>query len=263
MSDEFKIRITKLAADGTNWVTYRNWMMWALDTKGLLEHLTSDMITSDYSAAGTIDGLTPEVRWERDEAMVKQFVASSVPDRVFSQIKAGLTAKEFWDQLGALYEGRSKLILFKLRKRLQNTRCGADDDVRAHFDKLADLKEQLAAMGDTITDEEYGNILLESLPDSYDNTRIAITTAAELSGKTITPTLVIRVVTGQYDRRTLKKGKAKSSKDEALYTNGQRKGQRNVECFNCRRKGHVKAGCWAKGGGKEGRGPHGSRIAEL
>ena len=26
-------------------------------------------------------------------------------------------------------------------------------------------------------------------------------------------------------------------------------------CFNCHKKGHKKAECWAKGGGKEGQGP--------
>ena len=28
-----------------------------------------------------------------------------------------------------------------------------------------------------------------------------------------------------------------------------------MECFNCHKKGHKKAECWAKGGGKEGQGP--------
>ena len=30
---------------------------------------------------------------------------------------------------------------------------------------------------------------------------------------------------------------------------------KDIECFNCHKKGHKKADCWAKGGGKEGQGP--------
>jgi hypothetical protein len=30
---------------------------------------------------------------------------------------------------------------------------------------------------------------------------------------------------------------------------------KDVECFNCHKKGHKKADCWGKGGGKEGQGP--------
>jgi hypothetical protein len=60
MSNEFKIRVMKLVADRANWVTYHDWIMWALDAKGLLEHLTSNTIMLDYSVAGMVDGLAPE-----------------------------------------------------------------------------------------------------------------------------------------------------------------------------------------------------------
>jgi hypothetical protein len=33
------------------------------------------------------------------------------------------------------------------------------------------------------------------------------------------------------------------------------KDKKNVKCFNCWKKGHVKADCWARGGSKEGQGP--------
>lgn len=31
--------------------------------------------------------------------------------------------------------------------------------------------------------------------------------------------------------------------------------KRDIKCFNCHKKVHRKADCWAKGGGKEGQGP--------
>ena len=31
--------------------------------------------------------------------------------------------------------------------------------------------------------------------------------------------------------------------------------EKMIECFNCKRKGHKKSQCWAKGGGQEGKGP--------
>ena len=59
--------------------------------------------------------------------------------------------------------------------------------------------------------------------------------------------------------------------DQALATHAKRKGKgkatrakgdektlnadSNVVCHNCKKKGHKKADCWAKGGGKEGQGP--------
>jgi gag-polypeptide of LTR copia-type len=66
-----------------------------------------------------------------------------------------------------------------------------DDNVCAHFNKLANLKEQLVAMGASIMDEEYANILLRSLPKAYRSSMNSITAATDISDKPITPSLVI------------------------------------------------------------------------
>ena len=34
---------------------------------------------------------------------------------------------------------------------------------------------------------------------------------------------------------------------------------KDKECYNCKKKGHISADCWAKGGGKEGQGPRGRK----
>jgi hypothetical protein len=33
--------------------------------------------------------------------------------------------------------------------------------------------------------------------------------------------------------------------------------KKDIECYNCHKKGHRKSNCWAKGGGKEDQGPKG------
>jgi len=33
------------------------------------------------------------------------------------------------------------------------------------------------------------------------------------------------------------------------------KSKKDMECYNCQKKGHIKANCWVKGSGKEGQGP--------
>ncbi len=64
-------------------------------------------------------------------------------------------------------------------QKLQNTRCGDDDDVRTHFVKLANFREQLAAMGQSIPDQQYADILITSLPPCYNMHVCAITTNAD------------------------------------------------------------------------------------
>jgi hypothetical protein len=63
MSNDLKISITKLVADGSNWVTYRDRMLWAIDSRGLSEHLTNATITATYTAVGTVGSVTPQMWW--------------------------------------------------------------------------------------------------------------------------------------------------------------------------------------------------------
>ena len=129
MGDELKISITKLIADGSNWVTYRDCMLWAIDLRSLSEHLTNATITATYTTVGTVGSVTPQMRWSGDQAMVKQLIAISVPNTIFNRIKTGTTAKDVWDALRRLYEGHTMLIMIDLRRWLQTMPCGEDKSV--------------------------------------------------------------------------------------------------------------------------------------
>ena len=236
MSNDYKFNIMKLAADGSNWVTYRDCMRYALDTRGWTDHLTHTSMTQAHKDAGDVGGVKPEARWKADEAAVRQLIVASVPDSVFNRIKGSANAKSVWDELKTIFEGRTRNLLIDLGRKLQNTRCGEDDDVHAHFEALANFCKQLAAMGQTISDEQYTNILMSSLPSSYDANISIITTNADMNSTTITPTTIIRIITDKYDKHELKKSKSKSTQDEAFAAETQKtkkKNKKDIECFNC------------------------------
>jgi hypothetical protein len=67
----------------------------------------------------------------------------------------------------------------------------------------------------------------------------------------------------EYGHRTLKSKGGKKEENAAFYSNDTEKdwkggssSKKNVVCHNCKKKGHYKSDCWAKGGGKEGQGPN-------
>jgi hypothetical protein len=113
-----KLHVEKLVADGSNWVTYRDRMMWSLRSRGLSEHLTSTTVTAAYIALGDINNRTPQMRWEADEATTMHVIAASIPNSVFTNIKDKTTGKDMWDALKALYEGRTQMVLVKLSQQL-------------------------------------------------------------------------------------------------------------------------------------------------
>src|ERR1700678_2572448 len=159
------------------------------------------------------------------------------------------------------------MVAIDLRLKLQSIKCGDNEDVRTHFSKLAEMNERLASYGVTLTDHEYASILVGSLPSIYDHTLSSILAAAKLSKTALNPDTVISLITDDHDRRAVKRKGRKDEKDEAYYAGegsngGKRDRKTSKECYNCKKKGHLKADCWAKGGGKEGQGPKGKKAGE-
>ena len=74
--------------------------------------------------------------WKQSEAIVKQQIASTIPDSLFMKVKGERTAKEIWDLLKKDFKKRSRMFMADLRWRLQDKRCGEGDDVCTHFDTM-------------------------------------------------------------------------------------------------------------------------------
>ncbi len=67
----------------------------------------------------------------------------------------------------------------------------------------------------------------------------------------------MQTLSDEYDRRNI--GKTSKREENSAFHAGEssRKGKTLLKCFNCQKKGHKKADCWAEGGGKAGQGPRG------
>ena len=263
MNEPMKFEIVRLAGDGANWVSYRDRMGVILRMRRWHEHLISATVTQAYTNRGDVNGIAPAMRWEDDDEAVKALIMSSIPDELFNRIKSGVNAQAWWDSLKNICEDRSRSMSIDLRGKLQSTRCGEDDDVRAHFAKLTNYREQLAAMGQSIPDQQFADILIASLPSCYEMRLCAITTNADETGNPINPARVVKFICDDYDKRMIGKEADKKSEEQAFAVQSRkRKNKSDIECFNCKKKGHIKADCWAKGGGKEGQGPRRNRRGQ-
>ncbi len=203
------------------------------------------------------------MRWEDNDEAVKALIMSSIPDELFNRIKSGVNAQAWWNSLKNVCEDWSQSMSIDLRGKLQSTHCGEDNNVRSHFAKLTNYRKQLVVMGQSIPDQQYADILIVSLPPCYNMHLCAITTNADETGNPINPTRVIKFICNNYDKHMIGKEADKKSEDQAFAAQlRKRKNKSDIECFNCKKKGHFKAECWAKGGGKEGQGPRCNRRGQ-
>src|ERR1700742_1518201 len=91
-----------------------------------------------------------------------------------------------------------------IRRKMNGIVCGENDDVREHFEKLAQYYERLSALGTDLPDKEYLPILMTSLPPAYDSTIAFMMTATRLSKIEPDPDVLIQLVTDEYDTRLVK-----------------------------------------------------------
>jgi hypothetical protein len=104
-------------------------------------------------------------------------------------------------------------------------------------------------MGARISDTEFMDIILASLPPSYENLMDATLTSLEECGCPVNADNIIHILKSHYDK---KKAMFATQEDEAFVGTSQKK---QDVCPNCQKKGHTKEDCWGKGGRKKGQGP--------
>lgn len=117
-------------------------------------------------------------------------------------------------------------------------------------------------MGETLSESDFYAIIMGSLPSSFDPYISAVSATSSVLGSHLSADNLMLTITEEYERRNLKNKSGKKDENVALYSNDSEKGKKggssskkDVECYNCGKKGHLKKDCWAEGGGKAGQGP--------
>ncbi|KAF8808959.1 hypothetical protein BYT27DRAFT_7065827, partial [Phlegmacium glaucopus] len=110
LGDEF-LHIPRLNASSLNWVIYKDHFLWSIDPCGLLDHLeelNGELICPVIDLKGTLTDeeklsvkeWKKEVKeWKQGKAVVKQQIASSIPNSLFMKIHTQKTAYKIWTKL--------------------------------------------------------------------------------------------------------------------------------------------------------------------
>ena len=94
-------------------------------------------------------------------------IALSVKRTMIPHICSATTAKQAWDILAHLYAGRNEANVAYLRKQLESLHMQGGDSMDTFLTEIKDLKEQLIAVGEVISDGSLVQTVLDGLPDTY------------------------------------------------------------------------------------------------
>ncbi|KAJ7105548.1 hypothetical protein C8R44DRAFT_581935, partial [Mycena epipterygia] len=123
---DYFLRIPKCEADGTNWSVYKHRFTYAADASGLGDHLNDTYLPP---VPPTPPSSTPPSQAELDrkdtyekalkafksgEAVVKQAIASTIPDAMFLRFMKAKSAALLWKNVSDEFEKKSKMVTVDL-----------------------------------------------------------------------------------------------------------------------------------------------------
>ncbi|KAJ3740883.1 hypothetical protein DFH05DRAFT_1404893, partial [Lentinula detonsa] len=112
--DDF-LCVPKLDVSGKNWVIYKDRIKWSIDARGLLKHVdgstpTVETTVTSTDGSKTVSNAEAVLEWKKGEAIVKQQIASTIPDSLFIKHRSKGSAKELFDALAAEFERKSRMV---------------------------------------------------------------------------------------------------------------------------------------------------------
>jgi hypothetical protein len=162
-------------------------------------------------------------------------------------------------------ESKGQLGVLAMRRALYRATAEEGFEMVSHISKLHQLQEELHIFSSLVSDEDFVMILVTSLPESWDNYTTSLFGSSGNKPNVKSHELVAVLL--EEDRR--RKACSGDSSGTALHAHAKSREKfrddnpnKDKECYNCHKKGHVSKDCWAKGGGKEGQGPKGRKSSK-
>ena len=254
----------KVLLKAHNWMPWKRRMLAVLRDLGLEKYIASDATAPESADQSnlTTEEIKAQSKWRGGDVKARTRIELAIGDSEMIHISGAESAREMWDQLTMVKESKGRLGVLATRRALYRATAEEGFEMVEHISKLRKLQEELHLMENKVPDEDFVMILITSLPESWDQY-----TSAYLGSSGNKPTLKLHKLIAillEEDRRRRGRNSDTASGVAMQAKNPSRGGRgsdskrtETRECFNCKKKGHIKEDCWAKGGGQEGQGPKG------
>jgi hypothetical protein len=105
---------------------------------------------------------------EVKEAKAQRIILDGVKDHLIPHLAEKNTAKEMWDALKNLFEVKNENRRMALKDKLHDTKMGKEESVSCYLTWVAQLKDELVAVGEVITDFELVRIALNGFTKEWE-----------------------------------------------------------------------------------------------
>ncbi|KAJ0819501.1 putative RNA-directed DNA polymerase [Helianthus annuus] len=241
MAEDGKFRIEKFNGTDFAW--------WRMQIEALLGECDLDVVLEEKPAG--MDKAA-EAIWNSKDKKARGKITLALTRSVAFNIMKETTACDMLEALSNMYEKPSAGNRVFLMRELFNMRMNEGSSVADHINEVNSVLSRLATVGMKLDDDTQAVVLLSSLPDSWSG---FVTTVTETAGTgNLKFDRVRDSVLGEDVRRRNTSGGSTSGmlsvsrgrgKNRSSGSRGKSlsKAGKNVRCWNCGEKGHVKNEC--------------------
>jgi hypothetical protein len=182
-------------------------------------------------------------------------IVDSIKDHLIPYISHLDSSKKMYDALTNLFSVRNIGQVMSLKNELCDMKMNDDDIITSYFVRISQLRDQLQAIEEIISEKELVNIVLNGLPKMWDAFAASMNTRKEY------PTFEeLWTCCAQEESRISEKEKPQNRYDDQAFIErfnnfrnkrkfgsrkkiNQEKDMSMIQCFNCQKYGHYKNHC--------------------
>ena len=248
------LSVPRLETNGSNWATFSMRFQEAMEASQKWGHFDGSTLrpVPKDPAAPTADEKKELTAWDHAEAVSRYMLSQRLPDSAAVRLKSLSSARARWDKVKSEFSIKGQYAEADLLMAFNKMRCPQGGDVRTFLGSMRVKREELAAVGVSMSEKEYRSAIIKSLPEEMSKFASSLLTAARVisPSTSIDPDVLIDHICEEADRLAARRkrngdssGKGKQSQDEAMAaTQGENgKGRKKGKCHNCGKQGH-----WAR-----------------
>ena len=108
------------------------------------------------------------IAFKKKQSKVRRIIYDLVKETLMPTITPLKTAKECFDTLTNLYEKKAPIQKRVLKKRLRTLKMNKDEGVAPFFTKIAQVRDQLSAIGIPVDDDDLVHTVFDGLPSTWE-----------------------------------------------------------------------------------------------
>jgi len=245
----------------SNFRSWKSRMLMLLNEHDLKDHILRDIPEPEAAREKT--------KHKKNEAIAMRIIMDSVRDHLVPVISNQDSAKKMYEALRNLFENENPSRIIALKDQLRQCKFTRDDSISTFFVKLSQIRDQLAAIGESTPDREMVLTAMAGLPSDWSPyvkgacARGKLPSFDEFWAECIQEETRENAMLPKEKEESIalvsktgkkKKGKHYQGKQDFQPKQNTKFKKEKGKCFTCGKPGHYAANCFQNKGKGKGKG---------